>query len=191
MPDPTVRVATQMGSAGFALRKRDAIIHLAFSPTFPAELESDLKGCCLRLALILVLCLALVSDGFAKSAADTVLIWGLIGFWSRDCSRSADRNNDIMLAYETVSDGRVFFRRNFGDTAEESEVVTAEVSEDGMLNLRVFFPGPKKIRESGLMMQPDGSMRAIYNRSPQGEYTIRDGKFTANGDPTPPLRKCG
>jgi hypothetical protein len=149
-----------------------------------------LKGWYLRFALALVPCLTIASEGSAETAADTVHKWGLIGPWSRDCSRPADRNNDTLLAYEIVRDGRVVFRRNFGDTAEESEVVAAEVSGDGMLNLRVFFPGLRQIRESGLMMQPDGSMRAMYNRSPQGEYTIRDGKFTANGDPTPPLRKC-
>jgi hypothetical protein len=149
-----------------------------------------LKGCLLRLALTLFVCLAIAPDGSAETAGDTVHKWGLIGPWSRDCSRQADRNNDTLLAYEIVSDGRVVFQRNFGDTAEESEVVAAEVSGDGILNLRVFFPGLNQIRESGLMMQPDGSMRAMYNRSPQGEYTIRDGKFTASGGPTPPLRKC-
>jgi hypothetical protein len=186
-PDPTVRVATSMGSAEFALRNQDAKIHRTFSCRVGVRI---LKGCFLRLALTLFLCLGIAPDGSAETAADTVHIWGLIGPWSRDCSRPADRNNDTLLAYEIVRDGRVVFRRNLGDTAEESEVVTAEISRDGMLNLRVFFPGLKQIRESGLMMQPDGSMRAMYNRSPQGEYTIRDGKFTANGDPTPPLRKC-
>jgi hypothetical protein len=149
-----------------------------------------LKGCCFRLALTLASCLAIASDGFAETAAETVQKWGLIGPWSRDCSIPPDRNNDLLLAYEIVSDSRVVFQRNLGDSAEQSEVVTAEVSGDGMLNLRVFFPGLKQTRESGLMMQPDGSMRAMYNRSPQGEYTIRDGKFTASGDPTPSLHKC-
>jgi hypothetical protein len=132
----------------------------------------------------------MASDGMAETAADTVHKWGLIGSWSRDCSLQAERNNDSFLAYEIVRDSRVVFRRNFGDHAEESEVVAAEVSADGMLNLRVLFPGPKQILESGLMMQSDGSMRAMYTRSPQGEYTIRDGKFIASGAPTPPLRKC-
>jgi hypothetical protein len=40
------------------------------------------------------------------------------------------------------------------------------------------------------MMQPDGSMRAMYVRSSQGEYIIRDGKSTASGELTPRLRKC-
>jgi hypothetical protein len=149
-----------------------------------------LKGCCFRLALTLAACLAIASDGFAETAAETVQKWGLIGPWSRDCSLPSDRNNDLLLAYEIIRDSRVVLRRNLGDTAEESEVVAAEISGDGMLNLRVFFPGLKLTRESGLMMQPDGSMRAMYVRSLQGEYTIRDGKFTASGDPTPPLHKC-
>jgi len=39
-------------------------------------------------------------------------------------------------------------------------------------------------------MQPDGSMRAIYNRNPKDEYTIKDGKFVASGIPTAALHKC-
>ncbi len=71
-----------------------------------------------------------------------------------------------------------------------SRVLSAEISADGTLNLRVYFPSLKQTREYGLMMQPDGTMRAIYNRSARGEYTIRDGKFAASGDPTPPQHKC-
>jgi hypothetical protein len=41
-----------------------------------------------------------------------------------------------------------------------------------------------------LAMQPDGTMRAMYNRNQKNKYTIRDGKFTANGNPTPPQHKC-
>ena len=86
---------------------------------------------------------------------------------------------------EIVGDNRVVHRRDFGGTTDEGEVVTAEISPDGMLNLRVFFPSLKQTREFGLMMQSDGTMRAIYNRNQKNEYTIKDGKFTANGDPTP------
>jgi hypothetical protein len=81
-------------------------------------------------------------------------------------------------------------RRNFGDTTDESEVVTAEVSGDGILNLRVFFPALKQTREYGFIMQPDGILRAMYNRNQKNEYTIKDGKFTANGNATPPQHKC-
>jgi hypothetical protein len=134
--------------------------------------------------------LTLVSDACAETVAQTARKWGLIGPWSLDCSLKPDHDKGTVLAYEVVGDDRVVFRRNFGDGTDESEVVTAEVSADGMLNLRVFFPGLKQTRESGLMMQPDGSMRAIYNRNPKDEYTIKGGKFVASGIPTAALHKC-
>ena len=134
--------------------------------------------------------LTLVGDACAETVAQTARKWGLIGPWSLDCSLKPDRDKGTVLAYEVVGDDRVVFRRNFGDGTDESEVVTAEVSADGMLNLRVFFPGLKQTRESGLMMQPDGSMHAIYNRNPKDEYTIKDGKFVASGTPTAALHKC-
>jgi hypothetical protein len=149
-----------------------------------------LNGHFRRLTLAILFAVTLAHQASAETAAETVHIWGLIGPWSVDCSLSPDRNHGTLLAYEIVKDGRVVLRRSFGDSADDSEVVTAEVSGNGMLNLRVFFPSLKQTRENGLMMQPDGSMRAMYSRSQSGEYTIRDGKFTANGDPTPALHKC-
>lgn len=126
----------------------------------------------------------------AETVAQTARKWGLIGPWSVDCSLKPDRNRSTVLAYEIAPGDRVVHRRIFGDTRDESEVVTAEVSSDGLLNLRVFFPSLKQTREYGLMMQPDGTIRAMYNRNQKGEYTIKDGKFTANGNPTPSQHKC-
>lgn len=143
-----------------------------------------------RLALALLFALTLPLDASAETVAQTVQKWGLIGPWSLDCSLKPDRNKGTLLDYEIVGDDRVVHRRNFGDTTDESEVVTAEVSGDSMLNLRVFFPSLKQTREYGLMMQPDGTMRAMYNRNQKDEYSIKDGKFTANGSLTPPQHKC-
>ena len=39
-------------------------------------------------------------------------------------------------------------------------------------------------------MQSDGTMRAMYNRNSKGEYSIKGGKFIANGNATPTLHKC-
>jgi hypothetical protein len=142
-----------------------------------------------RLVLALLFSLTLAHGATAETVAQTVRKWGLIGPWSLDCSLKPDSNKGALLGYEIASDGRVVHRRNFGDTSDESEVVGAEVSRDGLLNLRVYFPNLKQNREYGLMMQPDGTIRAIYNRN-KDEYSIRDGKFTANGDPTPPQHKC-
>jgi len=125
----------------------------------------------------------------AETVAQTARKWGLIGPWSLDCSLPPDRNKGTVLAYEIAPDDRVVHRRNFGDTTDESEVITAKVS-GGMLNLRVFFPSLKQTREYGLFMQSDDTMRAIYNRNQKDEYTIKDGKFTANGNPTPAQHKC-
>ncbi len=144
-----------------------------------------------RLTLAMLFSLTLTLQVSAETVAQTARRWGLIGSWSLDCSLPPDRNKGTVLAYVIASGGRVLHRRNFGDTTDESEVGAAEVSSDGMLNLRVFFPSLKQTREYGLLMQPDGTIRAMYNRNQKGEYTIRDGKFTANGNPTPRQHKCG
>ena len=143
-----------------------------------------------RPALAILFFLTLTLNASAETAAQTAREWGLIGPWSLDCSLRPDGNKGAVLAYEIAPDDRVVHRRYFGDTTDESEVITAEVSGDGMLNLRVFFPKLKQTREYGFVMQPDGTMRAIYNRNQKDEYTIKDGKFTANGNPTPPQHKC-
>ena len=142
-----------------------------------------------RLALAILFSLTLTLDASAETVAQTARQWGLIGPWSLDCSLPPDRNRGTVLAYEIAPDDRVVHRRNFGDTTDEREVITAEVS-GGMLNLRVFFPSLKQTREYGLFMQSDDTMRAIYNRNQKDEYTIKDGKFTANGNPTPAQHKC-
>ena len=143
-----------------------------------------------RLALAILFFLTLTLNASAETVAQTARKWGLIGPWSQDCSIAPDRSKGAVLAYEIASDERVVHRRNFGDASDASEVVTAKVSADGMLNLRVFFPKLKQTREYGFAMQPDGTMRAMYNRNQNNQYTIRDGKFTANGKPTPPQHKC-
>jgi len=144
-----------------------------------------------RLTLAIVVFLTLALDAQAETIAETVLKWGLIGSWSLDCSLAPDRKQGTVLSYEIARGGRVVHRRDFGDAIDEGRLLSTEVSGDGMLNLRVYFPRLKEMREYGLMMQPDGAMRAIYNRNRKREYTIKDGKFTANGNPTPPQHKCG
>jgi len=149
-----------------------------------------LNGPFSRLTLAMLFSLTLTLNAAAQTVAETARQWGLIGHWSLDCSLAPDRDKGAVLAYEMAPDDRVVHRRSFGDTTDESEVVSAEVSQDGMLNLRVFFPKLKQTREYGLVLQPDGTMRAIYNRNQKHEYTIKDGKFTANGNPTPSQHRC-
>ena len=143
-----------------------------------------------RPALAFALSVALVSQASAETIAETAGKWGLIGPWSLDCSLPPDRGKGTVLAYETTEGGGVVHRRDFGDTTDENPVVSATVSPDGTLNLRVFFTSFKQTREYGLMLQPDGTLRAIYNRDEKKQYSIKDGKFTANGKPTPLQHKC-
>jgi hypothetical protein len=142
------------------------------------------------LALAFAFSLTLTPGASAETVAQTARKWGLIGPWSVDCSLKPDRNRGTVLAYQIAPGDRVVHWRNFGDIRDKSEVVTADVSRDGMLNLRVFFPSIKQTRQYGLVMQPDGTIRAMYNRNQKDEYTIKDGKFTANGNPTPSQHKC-
>jgi hypothetical protein len=149
-----------------------------------------MRGYSSLLPLAILFLLAFVHDVSAETVAQTVRKWGLIGPWSADCSLPPDRGKGAVLDYEVEGDGRVAMRRDFGDGTDESEVVGAEVSADGMLHLRVYLPSLKQTREYGLLMQPDGGARAIYNRNQKDEYTIKDGKFTANGTAAAPMHRC-
>src|SRR5260370_12073895 len=93
-----------------------------------------------RLKLAILFSLTLTLEVSAEPVAQTARTWRLIGPWSLDCSLSPDRNKGTVLAYVIASGNRLVHRRNFGDITDESEGVTAEVSGDCMLNLRVFFP---------------------------------------------------
>ena len=143
-----------------------------------------------RPVLAVVFSLTLTLQAPAETVAATARKWGLIGRWSVDCARPAGRDKSAVLAYELAASDQVVHRRDFGDTQDENPVVSAEVSGDGVLNLRVFFPKFKQTREYGLVKQSDGTMQTTYNRGPDEQYSIKDSKFTANGNPTPALHKC-
>lgn len=134
---------------------------------------------------------AWASPIMAEPLAATVTKWGLLGSWSVDCAAGPDRDKGAVLTYEIRPDGRVMYRRDFGDASDENEVVAASTDASGQLNIMVFFPSLQQTREFGLRRQRDGSLRAIYNRSQHGEHTIKDGKFVKTGEPTPAQHRCG
>jgi hypothetical protein len=147
--------------------------------------------CLIQVTLAIPILLTLAPCASAGAVTETARKWGLIGWWSQDCSLPPDHDRGTVLIYAVSRGDRLMLRRDLGDAPDDNDVVGAEVSADGMLNLRVYFPSLRQTREYGLMRQPDGSMRAMYNRDDKSEYTIKDGKLTANGNPTPPLHKCG
>jgi hypothetical protein len=137
-----------------------------------------------------VLWIAFTPLARAETLAATVEQWGLLGSWAVDCTVRPDRDKGALLTYEIRGDGRVMYRRNFGDAKDENEVVSATVNAEGVLNLMVFFPSLHQTREFGVILTRDGGLRAIYNRSERGEYTIKDGKYVKTGTPTLPQQRC-
>ena len=150
----------------------------------------DMTRCLSRWTFAAVLWIAFTSLVRAEPLAVTVERWGLLGSWAVDCAVRPDRDKGALLTYEIRGDGRVMYRRNFGDAKDENEVVSATVDAEGLLNLMVFFPSLHQTREFGLLLSRQGSLRAIYNRNERGEYTIRDGKYVKTGAPTLPQQRC-
>jgi hypothetical protein len=149
-----------------------------------------MASCLSRWIAAAVLWVAFTPAAGAESLATTVEQWGLLGSWAVDCAARPDRDKGALLTYEIRKDGRVMYRRNFGEAKDENEVVSAMISADGLLNVMVYFPLLQQTREFGLLLSKQGSLRAIYNRSQRGEYTIRDGKYVATGAPTPAQQRC-
>jgi len=157
---------------------------------FEAGPFQDMTRCLGRWTLAAVLWIAFASLAHAETLAATIEQWGLLGSWAVDCTLPPDRDKGALLTYEIRKDGRVMYRRNFGEAKDESEVVSATINAEGLLNLMVFFPSLHQTREFGLLLTQDGSLRAIYNRSERGEYTIRDGKYVKTGAKTPAQQRC-
>ena len=155
-----------------------------------AGFSKDMTRCLSRWIAAALLWAAITPAASAGTLAATVEQWGLLGSWAVDCAAKPDRDKGALLSYEIRKDGRVMYRRNFGDAKDENEVVSATISADGLLNVMVYFPSLHQAREFGLLLAKDGSLRTIYNRSERGEYTIRDGKYVATGAPTPPQQRC-
>jgi len=149
-----------------------------------------MRRCLCRSIAAAVLWVAFTPAAGAESLAATVEQWGLLGSWAVECAGRPDREKGALLTYEIRKDGRVMYRRNFGEAKDENEVVSAMVNADGLLNVMVYFPLLQQTREFGLLLSKQGSLRAIYNRSERGEYTIRDGKYVATGAPTPAQQRC-
>jgi hypothetical protein len=150
----------------------------------------DVNGFLSRLLPATMFLLMLGAPTSAETIAETAKQWGLIGPWSLDCALPPDHAKGTVLSYELDGDHLVH-RRDFGDSHDEAEVLSATISGDGILNLRVYFPSVKQTREYGLMHLPDGDIRAVYNRNEKSQYSIKDGNFTANGKPTPAQHRCG
>ncbi|MGJ4891438.1 hypothetical protein ACQR0Z_14550 [Bradyrhizobium sp. HKCCYLS3077] len=140
------------------------------------------------LATILVTCFAAAAS--ADETVDVARAWGLIGTWAADCSAPAVKGRGAIISYEVTPDGRLIYRRDH-DPSDVNAVTKARIDPDQTLVLLIMLPKAKQTRENGIVRTSDGGIRSLFNRGEDNSYTIRDGRFVANGNPTPVLGRCG
>jgi len=130
-------------------------------------------------------------SAIAGSAAQAASEWGLLGTWALDCSLPPDRDRGARLSYRIAEDGRLILARDFGNASDTNEISDAQIEADGSLRLTVEFPAIHQTRIYRLAKDGDGNIRAISNRDSKGRYSIRNGRFSATGQPTPKQARCG
>jgi hypothetical protein len=150
----------------------------------------------IRIAAVFVSLAFGLTPAFAQSpqtsaVADTLQKWGLIGTWSLDCSRPP-AGNHIYIRYVAWLGGKVMTERDYGDKDrnDSNEVTSATFNQDGSLTMVVDFQSLGQIRTFALERDRPDRVRALWNRGPDGVYSVKDGRFTANGNETPWQYKC-
>jgi len=141
------------------------------------------------IALVFLAFLAIPEVSLAQTNAETASRWGLLGTWRLDCNTPASRS-DGALQY-VVREGKLFHDRNFGTARDSNQVTSATRKADGSLDLVVKFDSLSQTRQFSFIKGSDGRIRATSNRNVDtNEYTIKDGKFTANGNAPPWQTRC-
>jgi hypothetical protein len=142
----------------------------------------------------LVIFLAVASGSArAETVAATMTKWGLIGAWSVDCDAVPGKGTAAKLRYVAKRDGSVVHTRNFGDDSGSDKIKAAKVTAEGWLELKVFFHEiavGQQDRTFALKRIEPGVVQAMYNYNAKGEYSVKDGKFTSNGNDAPLQHKC-
>ncbi|CAL75982.1 conserved hypothetical protein; putative signal peptide [Bradyrhizobium sp. ORS 278] len=141
------------------------------------------------LIAILVGVSSFVSAASADEAVEVARAWGLIGTWAADCSAPPVKGRGAIISYEVTVDGNLIYRRDH-DPSDVNSVTSARLEPDQTLVLSIVLPKARQTRENGIAKSADGNIRSVFNRGEDDSYTIRDGRFVANGKPTPSLRKC-
>ena len=142
------------------------------------------------IAALVALSILVLATGETRAAtpAEVARKSGLIGRWAVNCAQPVKPGANNSFFYEITADGRLVHRRD-SDLNETFDVVGL-TPQDDMLVLRTVFPKYRQTRENGVALQPDGSIRSIYNRDQNGNYSVRDGRLTGTGAETLPLYHC-
>jgi len=125
----------------------------------------------------------------ADTIPDTASKWGLLGTWRVDCSKQASWS-DPDLRYVVRGD-KLFHDREFGDRRDSNAVLSATITPDNAIELVIRFDMLSQTRQWTYVKQSDGRIQAVSNRNvDNNEYTVRDGKYLANGNATPLQSRC-
>jgi hypothetical protein len=136
-----------------------------------------------------LICVGLAGrDARAESVGEAAEKWGLLGTWAIDCTKPPSRENGY-LAYARNGE-QVVHRRDFGDLSDTHWVTGAKLLSGGAIEIVMDISGFAQTRTMVLVKTGDGRSRTISNRDDAGRFSIKDGKFIANGKPAPWQTRC-
>ena len=136
------------------------------------------------------LALALPAAAQNDPPAEVLAKWGMLGTWAVNCGTPPSRSNGHST-YEAEGTTDAVLRRDFGAELERdrSQIQSAHIA-DGLLHMTINFTSLGQVRTNVFMKVGADGMRAFENRGPDGSYTVRDGKFLHNGQPTLVQYRC-
>jgi hypothetical protein len=125
-----------------------------------------------------------------RTPAQVASDWGLLGSWRANCSAPVSQAN-ITITYADVG-GSLVYQRDQGNTQDSNPVVSATVTPDDKMDFVIDFTAAGQKRRNVIVKAADGSKYRAFNNSniATGEYSVKDGKFTSNGQDAPWLNRC-
>jgi len=96
--------------------------------------------CMSRWTTAAVVWVAFTSTAGAETLAATVEQWGLLGSWAVDCAVRPDRDKGALLTYEIQKDGRVMYRRNFGEAMAQDRRRLEDAIAAALVGIFVHAP---------------------------------------------------
>lgn len=148
------------------------------------------KEVLLAAASVVALACTVLPAQAKESVARTLEKFGLMGRWAGDCGAPASDSNWHTL-YSLRSDGKVS-RKYFNSTQPFNDytVTSAEIT-GGRLSYKLVGTDQNRLKFSVVLSLADGKLQVIESRDEtNGEQKVKDGKFTANGQPSPIQLKC-
>jgi hypothetical protein len=144
----------------------------------------------LRLPFALALLMAAIAvPCLGQTTAQVAAGWGLTGAWRVDCSKPPGDNN-VELRY-IVKNGQLYYDREFGKDRDSSMVESAEILPDNSIEVVINITSISQRRRVVYIKEGFSRIRATLNVNlANNEFTVIDGRFTSNNNPTPWILRC-